>query len=137
MNENTDGELVYGIFIESARWDRAKKTLEDAFPGEMFSPLPILRLIPSTNASVNASKNVTLPLYKTSARAGTLSTTGHSTNFVLSINLPTSKPSEYWIARGTALLVRSRLFMPVRQCNDLIFLTKIFHLYSVNYRTEF
>ncbi len=44
------------------------------------------------------------PLYRTSSRAGTLSSTGISTNFVTSVNLPTNQPPEFWVMRGVALL---------------------------------
>ena len=44
------------------------------------------------------------PLYKTVARAGTLSTTGHSTNYITGIELPAGGASPaHWVERGVAL----------------------------------
>ena len=44
------------------------------------------------------------PMYKTGERAGTLLTTGHNTNYIQMITLPTQKDPSLWVRRGVALL---------------------------------
>ncbi|XP_028414460.1 dynein heavy chain 6, axonemal-like [Dendronephthya gigantea] len=98
-----DGVYVHGLFLDAAKWDDKTMVLVDALPAEMNPPLPILHLEPEMNFVPDSTKYV-CPLYKTSARAGVLSTTGHSTNFVIAVHLPSDMSSDFWIAKGTALL---------------------------------
>lgn len=66
--------------------------------------MPIIHFLPKDGGSEEPPDAYACPLYKTSVRAGVLSTTGMSTNFVLAVHLLTSQPKDYWVLQGTALL---------------------------------
>jgi len=98
-----DGVFVDGLYLEAARWDKRKVRLQTSQPGKMFAPMPVIYFIPSANY-VLPKEDYECPLYKTNTRAGVLSTTGASTNFVLNISLPTDKKPDYWVLQGTAMV---------------------------------
>jgi len=99
-----DGVLVRGLFLEGCRWCSTEHRLTESHSKVLYSKLPVLWLKPEERSKFVVAKTYTCPVYKTSARRGTLSTTGHSTNYVLSVELPTHEPQEHWINRGVALL---------------------------------
>jgi dynein heavy chain len=102
-NPPSDGVYVYGLFMEAGRWDMNTMELTEPTPGEMYATMPVLHFLPQQNYSPPQTLYAA-PLYKTGARYGVLSTTGHSTNFVTAVTLPTSLPPQHWVLRGTALL---------------------------------
>jgi len=98
------GVIVHGNFIEGARWDYKKKMVEDMEPKIAISQFPVIWLEPIFEVDLKLDRTYECPLYKTSQRRGELTTTGHSTNFIMMMNLPTDQNPENWIRRGAAML---------------------------------
>lgn len=98
-----DGVYVYGLYLDGARWDKEENALSEQNPGELYSEMPVIHFLP-IDTDVQKEFYYECPVYKTSVRAGVLSTTGQSTNFILSVDLPSEDPQEHWILRGAALL---------------------------------
>ncbi|KAM4676017.1 dynein axonemal heavy chain 3-like [Discoglossus pictus] len=103
-NHPSDGIYISGLFMEGARWDREKHVIGESLPKVLYASMPIIWLIPCEKKAEEEESSYRCPVYKTSARRGELSTTGHSTNYVLTINLATEEPPNHWVNRGVACL---------------------------------
>eukprot|EP00656_Telonema_subtile_P040770 TRINITY_DN45850_c0_g2_i1.p1 TRINITY_DN45850_c0_g2~~TRINITY_DN45850_c0_g2_i1.p1 ORF type:complete len:255 (+),score=14.02 TRINITY_DN45850_c0_g2_i1:111-875(+) len=102
-----DGVYVYGLSVEGARWDVEGRCMAEQLPRQVSSKMPIIALIPisSTKDTPAPTNTYECPTYKSSTRRGTLSTTGISTNFIVSLELDCgSGTPDLWIGRGAALI---------------------------------
>ncbi|KAL8598267.1 hypothetical protein ACOMHN_035217 [Nucella lapillus] len=118
-----DGVRIFGMHLDGASWDPDLDCLRDSHTDQRFHVLPEIHFKPveirhTPTASSTSRKEPSdvesdkekpafvyeCPLYRTSGRAGMLSSTGHSTNFVMAVDLPSEQPPDFWILRGVAML---------------------------------
>lgn len=99
-----DGVNIHGLYLQGAKWDYGRASVEDSDHRVPIVQFPAIWLQPVDVGENLEAGCFSCPLYKTSTRRGELSTTGHSTNFVLFLHLPTETHADYWIRRGAALL---------------------------------
>lgn len=98
-----EGIYIHGLFMDGAAWNYEDECICDQDFGTMFVKAPVVNFVPWKDKKPNTER-FSIPVYKTSVRAGTLSTTGHSTNYVLSIEVETQEAPSYWILKGAAML---------------------------------
>ena len=107
-----DGVFVRGLYLEGARWCTETRSLTDSYPKQLYTELPVMHLLPQQNRPDKTADVYRCPVYKILSRRGTLSTTGHSTNFIMWIELPSNRTNilnnenkadqEEWIKAGVA-----------------------------------
>ncbi|XP_053695545.1 dynein axonemal heavy chain 3 [Sabethes cyaneus] len=104
--KNEDFVTFDGLYLEGARWNRELKHLDESLPRVLYDTLPIISMTPTPKERKPVAEwnRYECPIYKTSERRGVLSTTGHSTNFVMFLDMDSRRPPEHWILRGTACL---------------------------------
>ncbi len=67
-----------------------------------------MQLLPQADRVTPESGVYNCPVYKVVSRRGTLSTTGHSTNFVMMFEMPTVELEQHWILAGVAAFLSLR-----------------------------
>ena len=107
-----DGVYIRGLFLEGARWDATIDGLNDSLPKQLYTEVPVIHLQPVKDRQAVTENIYRCPVYKILSRRGTLSTTGHSTNFIMWIEVPSKRTNitnnvgqadqEEWIRAGVA-----------------------------------
>lgn len=95
------GCYVYGIFTDAWRWDEVEKVMTDSLPGEPYGELPVVHFLPEPYHRKPDDYHA-VPMYRTSIRAGVISSLGASSNYVLSVEMPSKNGSDFWLLKGAA-----------------------------------
>jgi len=93
------------MFLEGARYSNETCVLAECEPKVLFTEIPMMWFRPMQVDEIDHGEFYNCPLYKESARRGVLATTGHSSNFVMFLKLPSAMPEAHWVKRGVAGLL--------------------------------
>ena len=61
-----DGCYAYGLFIDGARWNGEKKSLDSSLPKVLFAEAPVIYLKPSEDTKLSEYQHYSCPVYNTS-----------------------------------------------------------------------
>ena len=112
LSKPEDGVYIRGLYMEGARWDPDIGSINDSLPKQLYTEVPVIHLLPEQTRKEPNNGIYMCPVYKILSRRGVLSTTGHSTNFVMWIEIPSNRTDivnnvgkadqEEWIRAGVA-----------------------------------
>ena len=71
------GCYIHGLYIEGCTWDADNNTLTESEPKTLFVQMPTIHIVVAQSAEMGDRKNgyYAAPVYRTTERRGTLSTT--------------------------------------------------------------
>ena len=83
----------------------AAQQTSSPFPSQVLSEAaPVIWLQPKTLDRFSPFPAYDCPVYRTAERKGVLATTGHNSNFLMFIRMPTDRPDHHWVYRGVCML---------------------------------
>ncbi|KAH0573495.1 Dynein heavy chain [Spironucleus salmonicida] len=98
-----DATWIHGLFLDCGYFDLETSKLVEPKLGILYPKLPYIRFLPVEQKNQQQAGYIS-PVYRTSQRAGVLSSTGHSTNFVLPLIIPSEFEEDRYVRLGTAAL---------------------------------
>ena len=84
---------------------RENMLLQESDPKVLYTDAPTFWFVPAAADERTEFPHYLCPIYRTAERRGVLATTGHSSNFVISLTIPNDRPQNHWIKRGVAGLL--------------------------------
>ena len=96
-----NGTLISGLYLEGASWDGS--ALVEPSPSELYAQLPVVLLSAKATSEEDKTGIYNCPVYRTTCRKGVMNTSGQSSNYVFSADLPCSKTERHWVRRRAAL----------------------------------
>lgn len=91
------GVYVRNLYLEGGAWNRKLQSLQDPAPMELISPMPVIHFKPVENLKKRTRGIYSCPAYYLPMRSG---------SYVIAVDLKSgSENADYWVKRGTALLL--------------------------------
>ena len=97
-----EGVYIKGMFLEGAGWDFENSCLTEPNPMELIVPMPIIHFKPVENKKRSQKGIYICPLFMYPLRTGSR----ERPSFMISIDIRSGvNDGDYWVKRGTALLL--------------------------------